>query len=97
MSNIQSDLAAAIESRVVAALVADRITDQVAELLLEVSQRLGRDQFVVQCAWCERFELDGSWYPAPREFFRSALVLARSTHGICPDCQRGVQTREATT
>jgi hypothetical protein len=93
MQNSQPDLAAAIESRVVAALVAERISDQEAELLLEVSQRLGRNEFVVQCAWCERFELDGSWYPAPGEFFRSAIVVARSTHGICPDCQRGVQAR----
>jgi len=93
MSHTQPDLAAAIERRVVAALVGHRITDEQADLLLRVSERLGRDEFVVQCAWCDRFELDGHWHAAPREFFRSAIVLARSTHGICPDCRREVRTR----
>jgi hypothetical protein len=81
------DFAAALEARVVSALVDGRITDEQAELLIEVSERLRSDTFVVQCAWCGRLELDGRWHAAPPEVIRSALVLTRSTHGICPDCQ----------
>jgi hypothetical protein len=58
--------------------------------------RAGR-VFLVRCAWCDRFEVEGEWlhlHAIGRGQQQIASSLRdRVTHGICPDCIR--RLREA--
>jgi hypothetical protein len=57
----------------------------------ELFERLIRDMregnFLVRCAWCRRYRVDGVWFEAPSGFSRWCDVNDRpTTHGICPKC-----------
>ena len=46
---------------------------------------------VLRCAWCERFEVDGSWVSLGAEEVKLGKLADAVTHGICIDCFRGIE------
>ena len=41
---------------------------------------------VTMCAWCQRVQLDGEWFLAPRPAITAIDAQFTLSHSICPDC-----------
>jgi len=49
------------------------------------------ESFVVLCAWCRRVHYDDTWLSVEAFF---AQHRARTSHGLCPDCERRLEAGE---
>ena len=52
---------------------------------------------LVECSWCRKFRVDGSWVPADDAVERQHMFLKplpNITHGLCPECSSAMGTRQ---
>jgi hypothetical protein len=52
------------------------------------------DTLITRCAWCDRYEVGGSWLPKEdvAEFLRDDGTTV--THGICVNCVADLKVRQ---
>jgi hypothetical protein len=47
------------------------------------------------CAWCQRVELEGKWFLAPRAAITAIDAQFTLSHSICPECNDAGQPAES--
>ena len=50
---------------------------------------------VTMCAWCQRVELDGEWFLAPRAAVTAIDAQFTLSHSICPECNAAGRPSES--
>jgi len=56
------------------------------EAMRRILEAYEAGQLITSCAWCERVEIDGAWYPAPHAALTAIDALHTLSHSICPAC-----------
>jgi hypothetical protein len=59
---------------------------QTGDATRRILQAYEAGELITRCAWCERVEIDGDWYQAPRAALTAIDSRHTLSHSICPTC-----------